>query len=165
LTKAPTHYFDESSLEKAVMSGGHRHIVGGLWHEMGRLQLDFLCSQGLLPYHKIVDIGCGCLRAGVPLVRYLDAGNYFGTDISAALLRAGYEIELTNAGTTTRLPRGNLVEVGDFDFSWSPVQFDFALAQSVFTHLTIDYLRRCLIRLNSVVKPGSSILPLSLRYL
>jgi SAM-dependent methyltransferase len=154
--KILSRYYDKAGVEAAVNSGDHRAVVGGLWEEIGQLQLEFLLSRGLKPQHKLLDIGCGSLRAGVKLVRYLEAGNYFGTDINQSLLTAGYEIELANECLTHKLARSHLVADGEFDFSWCPVAFDFVLAQSVFTHLPLNFLRICLEGLHKVVSPGVS---------
>ena len=40
----------------------HRAFVGGLWEEVGQLQFEFLRAQGLLPEHKLVDVGCRAMR-------------------------------------------------------------------------------------------------------
>jgi len=147
-------YHDPAAVGRAVREGRHRDIIGGLWDELGQLQSDFLVSRGLKPRHRLADIGCGSLRAGVKLVDYLDAGNYFGTDLNAALLDAGYEWELI-ADQRHKLPRANLIADGEFDFSWAPYPFDVALAQSVFTHLPIGSLRTCLERLAPVMAAAS----------
>jgi SAM-dependent methyltransferase len=151
-----THYYNTADIAAAVDSGQHRSVIGGLWEEVGQLQLDFLLARGLRPQQRVLDIGCGSLRGGVKLIRYLDAGNYFGTDINQSLLTAGYEIELANEGLVHKLPRSHLVNDGEFDFSWSAVSFDVALAQSVFTHLPLNFLRACLERLGKVVVSGGS---------
>lgn len=131
----------ESDLE----AGFHRELIGGLWEEMGKRQLDLLVSEGLEPRNRVLDLGCGCLRAGVHLVGFLDAGNYFGIDVSPSLLAAGYDVELKAADLQERLPRAQLLANGDFE-SWRfGATFDVALAQSVFTHLPSNFIRRCLI--------------------
>jgi hypothetical protein len=53
---------------------GHRGFIGGLWDELGRLQVDFPVSEGLEPAHVLLDIGCGSLRGGVHLIPYLEPG-------------------------------------------------------------------------------------------
>ncbi|WP_052027133.1 class I SAM-dependent methyltransferase [Rhodovulum sp. PH10] len=136
-------YDDKAAIAEGVRAGAHRELIGGLWDEIGRLQLDFLLTQGLLPTNHVLDIGCGSLRAGVRLVRYLDSGHYFGTDLNESLLQAGYEIEIAREGLQDKLPRTNLVTDGEFDFSWCAVSFDVAIAQSVFTHLPLNDLRVC----------------------
>src|SRR6185312_1001449 len=56
-----------------------------------QFQMSFLRGQGLLPRHSLLDYGCGVLRGGIPLIRYLDAGNYVGLDIRAEALIAAQE--------------------------------------------------------------------------
>jgi SAM-dependent methyltransferase len=103
-----------------------------MWEEIGSLQFDFLVRQGLQPNHYLLDVGCGSLRGGIHFVRYLDTGHYFGIDISKELLDAGkYELEINRL--TSKNPV--LCEMGDFDFPSLAQTFDYALAQSVFTHL------------------------------
>jgi len=131
----------------------HRQSVGGLWDEMGRLQRDFLVEQGLRPDMRFLDVGCGSLRAGRLLVPYLDPGHYYGIDIGAEIIEAGYERELDDE-TRARLPLGNLRMTDRFDADFG-VPFDMAIAQSVFTHVTLNHIRLCLYRLGKVMKPGA----------
>jgi SAM-dependent methyltransferase len=153
-----SRYYDKAAIDAEVAAGRHRESVGGRWDEIGALQADFLVSRGLRPHHHLLDIGCGSLRGGVKLISYLDAGNYVGTDLNESLLKAGYEIELAKAGLTHKLPRSNLVADAEFELSWCPMQFDFALAQSVFTSLPLNFLRVCLERLPTFVVPGGRFL-------
>ncbi|MCX7890651.1 MAG: class I SAM-dependent methyltransferase [Rhodobacteraceae bacterium] len=127
--------------EAALAGGRHRDIVGGRWDETGRLQLALLRAEGMEPRHRLLDIGCGALRLGVKAVPFLDPGNYWGTDASAALMRHGREVEL---GDRARLPAHQLVEDADFAFPCVPAEIDFAIAFGVFTHLPPGALERCL---------------------
>ena len=140
-------YYDAASVAAAVASGAHREAVGGEWHEVGLLQLEFLRRHGLRPDHTLLDIGCGCLRFGVQAVAYLEPGRYWGTDLRPELLRAGYEREIVPAGLGGRLNASQLLEDGDFSFPGIPGNIDFAWAISVFTHLPPQQLRRCLTNL------------------
>lgn len=125
----------------------HRLLVGGMWDEIGDLQSRFLRSEGLLPHHNFLDVGCGALRAGVKLVPYLERGRYFGIDVSASLIEAG-KGELALVGCADRVPDANFRTTGSFDIGGFP-QFDVAIAQSVFTHLPIAQFTACL----SAMKP------------
>ncbi len=140
--------------EEQIASGWHRTWIGGLWDEMGKLQLDYLVSEGLTPEMHLLDVGCGCLRAGVHLIPYLDPGRYYGIDVSAPLLDAGYDVELRAAGCQDRLPRENLLANGSFEAWRFGVPFEMAIAQSVFTHLPGNFIRRCLIELAKAMPPG-----------
>lgn len=129
----------------------HRQAVGGLWEEMGRLQFEYLVGQGLQPHHRFLDIGCGSLRGGLHFIRYLDRGRYVGIDASEKLLLAGRE-ELRRAGLKDRRP--TLVHMSDFGLSRLGGRFDMALAQSVFTHLPLNDIIRCLMGVDEVLAPG-----------
>src|SRR6478752_254837 len=78
-----------------------RSTVGGHWDEIGRLQFEFLVAEGLEPRHAFLDLGCGVLRGGVHFVRYLDPGNYYGIDISSAMID-GARRELADADLANR---------------------------------------------------------------
>jgi len=147
-------YDDKGAMALNVEQGQHRELVGGLWEEIGQLQLEFLVRQGLLPKHHLLDIGCGSLRAGVKLIPYLEPGNYWGVDNNTALLDAGWERELAPLDLQVRQPRDQLVTLADFQFAELGQTFDVALAQSVFTHFSWNRIRRCLARLAPVMKPG-----------
>lgn len=130
----------------------HRAYVGGLWEEMGQVQLDFLVGQGLTPEMKFLDVGCGSLRAGRRLVKHLEPGNYYGIDINAQIIETGYERELDDEGRS-RLPLANLRMTDRFDADFG-IGFDMAIAQSVFTHVSLNHIRLCLYRIAQVMKPG-----------
>jgi SAM-dependent methyltransferase len=128
----------------------HREFVGGLWEQLGNLQFKFLLSQGLLPKHKFIDVGCGALRGGIYFIKYLDGGNYYGLDINASLIDAG-KIELQKQNIIEKNP---VFLVNDkFRFSDFDMKFDFALAQSVFTHLFSNHIQRCLVEISKVLSP------------
>jgi SAM-dependent methyltransferase len=137
-----------------IAEGEHLRFVGGNWPAHGRRQLDFLITQGLKPEHRVLDIGCGCFRAGRYFVDYLEPGHYYGVDANQSLMQAGYDEELTDE-QRARLPVGNLRANDRFDGDFG-VQVDFALAQSVFTHVSLNHIRLCLYRTAKVVRPGGS---------
>lgn len=150
---AINRYMDETLNRQRIASDGHRNVVGGLWEHLGALQRDFMIAHGLERGHRLLDVGCGSLRAGAPLTRWLDAGGYYGVDISPALIDVGYQHEIVEAGLAERLPRDHLHVTDDFEIPFD-VRFDRALATSLFTHLTLDYLTRCLERLAPVMASG-----------
>ena len=134
----------------------HRSAVGGKWSEMGRVQLDFLKEQGLAPSMRFLDVGCGSFRAGRLLVPYLDPGHYYGIDIAAEIIEAGYEDELDDEARA-RLPVSNLRMTDRFDCDFG-VDFDMAIAQSLFTHISLNHIRLCLHRVAKVMRPGGDVL-------
>lgn len=136
-------YYDEAAMQADVRDGRHREAIGGMWDEIGDLQIRFLIDQGLEPQHRLLDVGCGSLRLGARAVAYLDPERYFGTDLNEVLIRAGYEQELGEP-ERTKLPWSHFGVSADFSFDFLSPPMDFAIAQSVFTHLPLNHLRRCL---------------------
>jgi len=141
--------------EKKAARKRHRSYVGGMWEQMGAFQSDFLKQHGLRPQHTFLDVGCGSLRAGRVLVDYLSPGNYYGIDIDPGIIGAGYDHELTEE-QRARLPVENLHATDRFDCSFGQVRFDTAIAQSVFSHISLNLMRLCMYRVAQVMKPGGS---------
>lgn len=128
----------------------HREFVGGLWDELGKLQLEFLIKSGLKPNHKLLDIGCGCLRGGLHYLKYLDVGNYYGLDLNESLIEAG-KIEVDEAGLSHKKP--NLIVDDAFMVGAFGETFDFMVSVSLFTHLPFNMIVRCLTRVRENLLP------------
>lgn len=122
----------------------HRAAVGGMWDVIGPLQFHFMQSQGLRPDHRLLDIGCGSLRAGRFFIAYLNPRCYFGLDSDEALVRAGLKMEIDTALINEKQPEFAFNSDFRFPFDQKP---DFAIAQSVFTHLTPKQIETCLLNL------------------
>ncbi len=147
-------YENKELIDSHVRDGHHRAIVGGMWEEIGSLQLSFLKKEGLTPSQKLLDIGCGCLRGGIYFIDYLEAGNYFGVDVNESLLEVGYRVELARANLTEKLPLDHLRRIEGFDFTILDADFDVAIAFSVFTHISLNAARTCLEQLPRKIKAG-----------
>src|SRR5262249_43359420 len=130
----------------------HRDFVGGLWEEIGRLQFDFLVAQGMRPSHTFIDIGCGALRGGLHFIRYLERGHYYGLDINASLLTAGQR-ELEAAGLANR--EAHLLVDDKFQLSRFGRVFDYGVSISLFTHLYLNHIGRCLTEMRKVMQASS----------
>ncbi|MBA2681854.1 MAG: class I SAM-dependent methyltransferase [Ktedonobacteraceae bacterium] len=126
---------------KRIQKVGHRSYVGGLWDEIGKLQFDFLLKEGLQPYHYLVDIACGSLRAGLHFIPYLETGHYLGIEKEESLIQAGIEKELSKE--VYELKKPCFVVSSAFEFDKFKLQPDYALAQSLFTHLPPSYIHLC----------------------
>lgn len=137
--------------KQGIEALGHREYVGGVWEELGRLQFRFLVDAGLRPEHHFLDVGCGALRGGVLFIPYLDPGHYMGVDRHVELLERGVIEELGE--TLFHLKRPRLVATQDFEFTVFRTPPHFALAQSLFTHLTPERISLCLARLSEVMPP------------
>lgn len=120
--------------DRRVAREGHEVAAGAdasrdNWDSHGNLQRDFLLSQGLLPGHRLLDIGCGAGRLARKVCPILEPGQYHGVDLSAAALSAARRLADTE-GWAMYAPcfwlKSVPGSVGGFMFIW---------AHSVFTHL------------------------------
>ncbi|QUX30208.1 class I SAM-dependent methyltransferase [Nocardiopsis akebiae] len=122
------------------------------WLALGRMQFDYLVEHGLRPEHRMLDIGCGNLRAGWRLIDYLDPGGYYGIDISPDILIAAKGV-LAERGLQEKLP--HLTITRDLTFSFLPEgYFDVVHAHSVFSHSPIEVIDECLANVERVLAPG-----------
>src|SRR2546423_1107802 len=128
---------------------GHRAYIGGGWEGVGRLEFDFMVARGLRPHSVLLDIACGALRAGVQFIPYLEPGHYLGVEKEKALIRQGLEHELPPHVREQKRPE--LVVSGSFEFDRLSKRADYALAWSLFTHLTRNDLETCLRNLRAYV--------------
>lgn len=134
---------------------GPRGYVGAMWYEIGELQFKFLVDQGLRPEHTLLDIACGSLRFGTRVIPYLNTGNYLGIDIKPDLIAHGKTSEVGE--TMCELKKPEFVVSGSFEFEKFSKRPDFAMAQSLFTHLVKDDIELCLRKLSEHCK-GSTVL-------
>ena len=137
------------AVKPPVLNTELRRRVGGLWDEMGQIQIDFLIDHGLEPSSYFLDFGCGVMRAGRHIVRYLDEGHYCGVDIDESMIIGG-AAQLTEDKLSSKNARLRVSREIDVDFG-NP--FDFAIAQSVFTHLPINTIWHCLSNISEVLAP------------
>ena len=121
---------------------GPEQAVGGFDKGIGRLQFEFLRDKGLAPTDSLLDVGCGSLRGGEYYIDYLNAGNYTGMDISAEAIEAG--INRIEGLVEEKNP--SFVVNDDLKFKDDGLKesYDYAIAQSVFTHLPSEEIDECL---------------------
>ena len=119
--------FKRAIQQTGVWSGGPE------WKyvDVGRQTFATSVSQGLMPDHKVLDIGAGSLRIGWWLLQYVKPENYYAiepvrerVDTAAKLL--GVDI--------------NLYYNDDWEFP--DVDFDFVIARSIWTHASKDMIAK-----------------------
>ncbi len=102
------------------------------WEAQRRFQFEFLTSRGLAPSHRLLDIGCGALRGGIPLIEYLNTGRYTGIEARAAVLDEGAK-ELAESGLEHKRPV--LINASDPAQVHLAAPVDFAWAFMVLIHM------------------------------
>jgi ubiquinone/menaquinone biosynthesis C-methylase UbiE len=136
-----------TSPEAAVGSRSHER-----WLALGAMQFDYLLDHGLRPEHRMLEIGCGNLRAGWRFISHLEPGHYYGVDISPEILAAAQDT-LVREGLQDRRP--TLTPVRDLTLRFLPdAHFDVVHAHSVFSHSPLPVIEECLAHVGRVMAPG-----------
>jgi hypothetical protein len=120
----------QSTFESAQNFVGN---VGENYRVVGQLQLELLLMNGCTPDSHVLEIGCGCLVAGRPIMAYLAPDRYVGIEPNAWLLDAVKEglpdtVDLLREKRPVFLPRT------DFDASQLERSFDFVISHSILSH-------------------------------
>ncbi len=122
------------------------------WLKIGQMQFDYLVKHGLKPDMRMLEIGCGNLRAGRLFIDYLDSGNYYGTDISPDILLAAQRT-VEEYGLQRKLPYLTLVT--DLRLAFLPDgHFDVVHAHSVFSHSPLSVIDECMASVGRIMAPG-----------
>ena len=121
------------------------------------MTFNLLTTLGLRQRHSLLDIGCGSLRIGRLLIPYLNRGKYFGVEPAEWLVAEGIKQELGKTVVQTKRPT--------FFFTDSPetivqakVSFDFALAQSIFSHCGLDLIKGWLSAVSRSLAPDGALI-------
>jgi SAM-dependent methyltransferase len=103
---------------------------------ISRDQLIVLLMEGLNPESYVLDIGCGCLRAGVWLIHFLEAGRYFGIEPNTRALEAAAEFnQVFEVPLAKKSPTFSTIDTFELETAFSQaVQFDFVTGLSVWSH-------------------------------
>jgi SAM-dependent methyltransferase len=124
----------------------------GAWRVDREVQARALERLRLKPEHRLVEIGCGPLQAGAPLIRFLEPGHYTGVDISAERLAAAREL-VQRFGLEEREPR--LVRSDDFGLDQlAPGTFDRLWSFHVVIHFPQPLIARFMHAVATLLNPG-----------
>ncbi len=102
-----------------------------------QFQIDFLRDHGMTPTDHVLDLGCGTLRGGVPIISYLEPGGYVGVDVRAEAIDEAF-LELADSGLESK--GAELVLTDDLSELDLGRDFDIIWAFSVLIHLSDDIL-------------------------
>lgn len=127
----------------------------GTNRESGAVQFEILKREGLMPHHKVLEVGCGCLNAGLHVIRYLDANNYVGIEPNKWLIDDA--MESSEAAEMVRARNAFFLHNSDFDASSLNIRFDYVLSHSVLSHCANWQLGHFLGNTARVLKQGGKI--------
>jgi predicted O-methyltransferase YrrM len=130
----------EQAKTLAAGAAHYRAFVGppDQYDFMGATQFGLLTALGLREDHRLLDFGCGSLRAGRLLIPYLLPSRYYGLEPAHWLIEDAIDRELGREIIAIKQPVFRQDE--DFKASHFNVLFDFILAQSIFSHAGRDVI-------------------------
>lgn len=119
-------------------------LVGppGQWQARRDLQLRLLQEFGLTERTRFLDLGCGTLRLGLPLIDHLAVGHYTGVDIDPDCIAAAHRM-IAHFGLTAKSPTILHSESFGFD-QLIGKRFDIVWIFQVFIHLTDEHVRNAM---------------------
>ena len=123
---------------------------------MGASQFRLLCTLGLRAHHRLLDVGCGSLRAGRLFITYLDPDRYCGIEPNAWLIDEAIEHQLGRDAVAIKRPRFD--HNTEFRAEVFGHEFDYILAQSIFSHTGHEMAERGLTALARVLAPDGVLL-------
>ena len=100
--------------------------------DVGLHTLNSLKRTGMHPSSTVLDVGCGALRLGYWLIRFLQPDRYHGIDPKPHYIAAGLKHAIGPKLAAEKRPRFD--NNTEFDFSCFGVKFDFVVARSIFSH-------------------------------
>ena len=130
-------------------------FLGGPYKDferVGRHVFEVRLEEDLRPSSRVLDVGCGALRVGYWLMRFLDPGCYFGLEPNRDMLNLGLS-KLVEPEVIERAG-AHFAHNDDFDFSVLGERFDFVLARSIWTHSSKAQIRTMLSSFARTGAPG-----------
>ena len=119
--------------EEDILSENYKKNLGGgpkQWELRGRFQVELLKHLGMQSNSRLADFGCGPLRAGQHIIKFLDEGQYDGYDFNDDFLRIGREL----VTSTPELSKKNPQVFSSKDTDFLQTGYDYIIAFSVLNH-------------------------------
>lgn len=113
-------------VERGIWSGGAEYK----FEDVGRGTLATAIELGLMPEHKVLDIGAGSLRVGWWFLHFIEPSNYYAIEPVRERIHTAIEI----------LGVDDIHVFYNMDFKFPPVDFDFVIARSIWTHASKDMI-------------------------
>lgn len=138
-------HFTAVEMERDGLRVGRTEV----WLPVQAATFTLLLELGLKASHQVLDVGCGLLRVGQPILELVGSDRYCGIEPDRALTEAAVQ----------RLPadlRGFArSESTAFEFSEFKRTFDFVVARSIWSHAARHHIQTMLDEFAKVSKPGS----------
>lgn len=119
----------------------------------GELSLGFLKDLGLTQHDRVLEVGCGGLSLGRPLIMFLSPGKYVGLDPAGWAVEAGFQ-----AYPALENQAPNFLYRSDFSAAELGVSFDVIVALDLVSHLAHAQLSQLLAATREVSREGTKFL-------
>ena len=111
--------YKKSLVEAGIPLGGPE----AKFQLVGRKSLAAMIDAGLLPTHRVLDVGAGSMRVGWWLLHYIEPSNYYAIEPLPERI-----------DTAARLLDVKINTYYNDDFVFPDVEVDFVIARSVWSH-------------------------------
>jgi SAM-dependent methyltransferase len=98
--------------------------------------MTILKHYGIQKHHKLLEFGCGSLRNGIHIIRFLNENSYYGSDCDIDSIKAGILYELPMNDLIIKNPIIKLDNFFNVDFVTDKV--DFILSTAVLNNKHFD---------------------------
>lgn len=131
--------------------------TGEAYFIVGEIQKEFLIINGCASTSNVLEVGCGCLVAGFPIMDYLDADRYVGIEPNTWLIKAAIG---ARPGTLelVREKRPLFIANDKFDATETARRFDFVISHSILSHAAHWQYPLFLKNLKKVLAPNGMII-------
>lgn len=130
--------------------------VGNSHPENGLMQLELLLREGLQKDNYVLEIGCGALVAGIPIMSFLEKNHYLGIDPNKWLIDSSLLIEENQKIINDKQP--SFLYNEHFDASNTGIYFNYVISHSIISHAPLWQLRLFLQNCSKVLKDGGKVI-------
>jgi SAM-dependent methyltransferase len=123
----------------------------------------FVKVGGLMPHHRVLDIGSGVGRMAIPLTKYLTDGSYEGFDVVDVGVEwcrhhitpkhPNFRFRVADVFNRGYNPQGGFM-ASEYRFPFPSKSFDFVFLTSVFTHMMPADVENYLAEIARVLRVG-----------
>lgn len=117
------------------------------YEEVGRKSFTTAILSGLMPDHRVLDIGAGSLRVGWWILQFIDTANYYAIEPNRKMIEGATEVLCADL---------NVAYNEDFEFPNET--FDFVMARSIWTHASKQMIARMLSEFAEKASPDATFL-------
>jgi methyltransferase family protein len=124
---------------------------------VGLLQLELLRMNGCSPDSHVLEIGCGALVAGRPIMHFLKPDHYVGIEPNSWLIEAAKD-GLPDTRRHIAEKRPIFLNNADFDASQTGRKFDYVISHSILSHAAVSQYPQLLKAVRKTLAPHGVVL-------